>query len=68
MTVRTFIRLMLLLIVISSCLLLFAASDKKTATQAEECPANQEKTGNKQVQSDVMIWESISQHLLSSIQ
>ena len=68
MTAKTFIRLMFLLIIVTSCLLLFAAPDKKTALQAEECPASREKMEEKRARSDMMIWESISQHLISTIQ
>jgi hypothetical protein len=68
MTTKTFIRLMFLLMIVTSCLLLFAASEKKTAAQTEECPAAKERMDEKQVQGDMVIWESISQHLLSTIQ
>jgi hypothetical protein len=68
MTAKTFIRFMFLLIIITSCLLLFAAPEKKTAIQAEECPAGREKMDEKQARGDMMIWESISQHLISTIQ
>jgi hypothetical protein len=68
MTTKTFIRLMFLLLVATSGLLLFAASDKKTASQTEErSPACKEKTDDNQVQGDMMIWESISHHLLSTV-
>jgi hypothetical protein len=68
MTSKTFIRLMCLLMIVTSFLLLFASSDKKTTVQPEEAAANREKIDEKQIPGDMMIWESISQHLLSTVQ
>jgi hypothetical protein len=68
MTTKTFIRLMLLLFIVASWFMVFAASEKKTTVHTEECAASQEKMAEKQVQGGTMIWESISQHLISTIQ
>jgi hypothetical protein len=67
MTTKTFIRLMFLLFSLSISVMLFSASDKKTvANNNEECPSAKEKCNNKRAGGDVMIWESISNHLLNS--
>ena len=72
MTTKTFIRLMFLLIVATSALLMATASDKpgKTASsQAEECCAGKERMNdNSQASGEMVIWESLSRHLLSSTQ
>jgi hypothetical protein len=68
MTSKTFIRLMLVLSIITVGMLLMANSGKTVCQQAKECPAKQEKQDNIQASGGLMIWESVSQHLLSAVQ
>jgi hypothetical protein len=68
MTSKTFIRLMFLLMVATSGLLLFATPGKKPVSQNAECPAAKEKQDDNQAMGDMMIWESVSRHLISSTQ
>ncbi|MEO5682873.1 MAG: hypothetical protein ABIQ88_09540 [Chitinophagaceae bacterium] len=68
MSAKTFVRLMLLLMVFTTGLMVFGADDKKVA-QKDECPAGNVCTDDIQAQAaDVMIWESVSRHLLSVVQ
>ena len=68
MTSKTFIRLMFVLIVATSGLLLFASS-KTTDNKTQECPLSKEKQEcNQAAKGDLMIWESLSRHLLTAIQ
>lgn len=62
-----FIRLLLIGIAVVFSALVFSAPDKKNVSNSESCTEeSKEKCDDKKTQSDMMLWESIGRHLLSS--
>jgi len=59
---------MLVLIIITAGMLLMSNSGKTVCVQAKECPSANQKQDKNQASNDIMIWESVSQHLLSAVQ
>jgi uncharacterized membrane protein len=61
-----FIRLLFLIIAVVFSALLFSAPQKREAASESCTEESKEKCDDKKVQTDLLLWESIGRHLLSS--
>ncbi len=61
-----FIRLMFLILAVVFSALLFSAPQKTQAASESCTEEREEKCDDKKIQTDMILWESIGRHLLSS--
>ncbi|MDX1937213.1 MAG: hypothetical protein SFU21_08845 [Flavihumibacter sp.] len=68
MTKKPYFRLLILAFVLMGAALVLGASTTNLVNEEAECPANKEKCDdNKTKGADMMPWESVTRHLISSV-
>lgn len=68
MNSKTFIRLMILVVAMTGSIMLLSASytKKNKDTNKQECPSGKESCDDTRTQGDIMLWESITRHLMTT--
>ncbi len=69
MTGKTFIRFMALVIVLTAGIMMFSASGSNNGSSAkEECTAGKDNCDEKKAQSELLLLESLTDHLFGATQ
>jgi hypothetical protein len=68
MTNKPYFRLLILAVVLLGAAIMLGASTTKLVNEEAECPVNKENCDENKAQgADMMPWESVTRHLISSV-